>query len=108
MDIQNARFTNAENTMISATVDGREMNIPAVAGNRHYAELQRQGIISAPYTPPPDLTDAEVDAQMDAVTGQPEMLSILEAIADKLPGPTSVNEIRAGARARGRINMPRN
>ena len=57
---------------------------------------------------PPDLTDAEVDAQMDTATGQPEMLSILEAIADRLPGPVSINTLRAEARTKGRTNIPRN
>ena len=55
----------------------------------------------------PTLTDAQVDAQMDAATGVPEMLSILEAIADRLPGPVSVAELRADAKVRGRVNIPR-
>ena len=61
----------------------------------------------APVVPPP-LTDAEVDAQMDARMADPYELSILEVMAARLPGPVSVDELRAEARARGRVNSPRN
>ena len=108
MDIQNAKFTNAAHTNISATVDGEEKSIPAIVGNRHYREIVAQGITPANYITPSDLTDAEVDAQMDVATGRPEMLSILEAIAGRLPGPVSVDELRADVRTRGRVNLPRN
>ncbi len=52
MDIQNAIFTNPEQTTIQATVGGQGMSIPAVSGNRHYDEIVAQGIVIAPYTPP--------------------------------------------------------
>lgn len=51
MQITNAKFTSLGS--ITALVDGVEMTIPAVIGNRHYSELLTQGITSEPYVEPP-------------------------------------------------------
>ena len=40
--IQNKDVTPAVTRIIKATIDGVEMYIPMTAGNRHYAEIQRQ------------------------------------------------------------------
>ena len=86
--------------------------------------LKVQGFVQVPKAPPDNgirqkwtgtdwvddpvvLTEAEVDAKMDAHMDNPATLSILEAIADRLPGPVSVDDLKADARARGRVNMPR-
>jgi hypothetical protein len=50
MQITNAKFTALGS--ITALVDGVEMTIPAVGGNRHYDELVAQGIIPEPYVEP--------------------------------------------------------
>jgi hypothetical protein len=52
MDIQNATFTNPSNSTINADVDGTQMSIPVVVGNRHYDEIVAQSIIVAPYVKP--------------------------------------------------------
>lgn len=95
----------AANGSINSLVDGKQTNFPANPNNRHFRKMTAQGITPGPV---PTLTDAEVDAEMDASTGTPEMLSILEAIAARLPEPVTVDELRADARARGRVNLPRN
>jgi hypothetical protein len=50
MNITNAKFTASGS--ITALVDGVEMTIPAVGGNRHYDELVLQGIMPEPYVEP--------------------------------------------------------
>ena len=76
--------------------------------NLNVADKAKLDDVIAAHDPNTGKSDAMVDAEMDAATGVPEMLSVLEAIAARLPGPVSVDEIRADARARGRINLPRN
>lgn len=51
MEITNAKFTASGS--ITATVDGLELTIPAVVGNRHYDKLVAQGITPEPYVEPP-------------------------------------------------------
>lgn len=63
--------------------------------------------VPVPEPLPDPKTDAEVDAEMDAFMGNPFMLSVLEAVAVKLPGPVTVDELRGLAKTRGRINVPR-
>jgi hypothetical protein len=60
-----------------------------------------------PPTAPPARTDAELDAEMDVHTDDPATLSVLEAIAARLPGPVSIDDLKADVRARGRVNLPR-
>ena len=44
MEITNAKYMqyNNENSCINATIDGEELSIPLVVGNRHYDEIMRQ------------------------------------------------------------------
>lgn len=51
MNIVDAHYTDSGS--ITATVDGVDMSIPAVGGNRHYDELVAQGIMPEPYVEPP-------------------------------------------------------
>ena len=42
MIIKNARYLNADNSMIQATLgDGKEVSIPTCLDNRHYQEIQQ-------------------------------------------------------------------
>ena len=45
--------------------------------------------------------------QMDVYMNDAATLSVLEAIANRLPGPVSVDTLKSEARARARVNMPR-
>lgn len=44
MNITSAQYIalDGENVCINATIDGQDLSIPLSAGNRHYAEIQRQ------------------------------------------------------------------
>jgi hypothetical protein len=42
MNITSAQYTDSENLMIKATIDGQEMFVPLDPANRHYAEIMRQ------------------------------------------------------------------
>ena len=44
MTITNAQYfeEHGTNTSINATIDGVEMSVPLVEGNRHYDEIMRQ------------------------------------------------------------------
>jgi hypothetical protein len=44
MTIENARWVDEEKTTVEATVDGKQLFVPAVSGNRHYLEIIAQGI----------------------------------------------------------------
>lgn len=64
----------------------------------------------ASFDPPaalPARTAAELDAEMNAYLGDPKTLSVIEAIAARLPGPVSVADLRADALIRARANLPR-
>lgn len=50
MEFINTKYTQSGS--ITATVDGIEMSIPVVGGNRHYDALIEQGIEIAPYVEP--------------------------------------------------------
>lgn len=72
MNITGARYLDADGLQLAAVVDGVEMTIPAVAGNRHYEGIVAAGIVVSPYLdPPPDAADvrAEASRRMRAVTG---------------------------------------
>ena len=44
MTITSAKYLQyqGENTMVQATIDGREYSVPLAPANRHYAEILRQ------------------------------------------------------------------
>jgi hypothetical protein len=42
MNITSAQYTDSENLMIKATIDGITMSVPLDPANRHYAEIMRQ------------------------------------------------------------------
>ena len=44
MNITAAQYhqVDGQNDSIVATIDGEQMSVPLVAGNRHYDEIQRQ------------------------------------------------------------------
>tara|TARA_A100001015_G_C14403380_1_gene486348 strand:- start:23 stop:196 length:174 start_codon:yes stop_codon:yes gene_type:complete len=42
MNITSAQYTDSENLMIKATIDGVTMSVPIDPANRHYAEILRQ------------------------------------------------------------------
>lgn len=45
MEITQAQYTlniSGDNVAIQATIDGVEMSVPLVEGNRHYDEIMRQ------------------------------------------------------------------
>lgn len=110
MDIQNAIYGDADGNSINALIDGTQMSVPVKTGNRHYDAIIEQGIDVAPYAAPPPKTDAEVDEEMDARMDDPFILSLIDALAPKLTGPTDVETIRTDmkehARKPGRV--PRN
>lgn len=92
MEILNAQFT--EGGSITATVDGKEMSIPAAEGNRHYAELVRQGITPAPYVAPPaaPIEDPDADIQSD-IEASTNFVTLKAALLGQGP---------KGAKVRGR------
>ena len=44
MNITNAKYTQWQgtNSSVKATIDGQEMYVPMVTGNRHYIEILKQ------------------------------------------------------------------
>jgi len=42
MNITSAKYTDNDNAIIQATIDGTEMSVPLDPANRHYAEIMRQ------------------------------------------------------------------
>lgn len=42
MHIENAQWSDADQTSLTADVDGLDVTIPTDVGNRHYAEILRQ------------------------------------------------------------------
>ena len=47
-----ARFNIAHNTSMRSDFDGKDLKISGDMGNRHYAEIVKQGIEIAPYVEP--------------------------------------------------------
>lgn len=71
MQITNAKFTALG--FITALIDGAETTIPQSEDNRHYAELQSQGIVPEPYVPAPPAPEeirAECARRMAALVAQ--------------------------------------
>lgn len=68
MNITSARYTDASETSIAATIDGAELTVPVAPGNRHYEAIMSSGVAIAPYTAPvptvEELCD-RVDAERD-------------------------------------------
>ena len=42
MNITTAKYTDSDNAVVKATIDGTEMFVPIDPANRHYAEILRQ------------------------------------------------------------------
>ena len=42
MNITTAKYTDSDNAVVKATIDGTEMFVPLDPANRHYAEIMRQ------------------------------------------------------------------
>jgi hypothetical protein len=81
MDIINARWADADQSAVLASVDGAEMTIPATAENRHYAALVALDITPAPYVPP--------EAPSPVSPTREELLQRIEVLAAQvasLPG----------------------
>jgi hypothetical protein len=47
-----AQYTNVDNSMILATIDGVSMSVPAVVGNRYYDLLIKDDVTIDPYVAP--------------------------------------------------------
>ena len=42
MNITTAKYTDSDNVVVKATIDGTETFVPLDPANRHYAEIMRQ------------------------------------------------------------------
>jgi hypothetical protein len=100
MIIKNARYLNADNSMIQATLgDGKEVSIPTHLDNRHrqvIAEWEAQGNTIEPYVEPekgyeelrrgeyPDMGD-QLDALFHEGVFPADMAAKLQAVKDKYP-----------------------
>ncbi|HEY9081352.1 hypothetical protein [Magnetovibrio sp.] len=62
MTISNARFSNEAHTQIAADIDGVEVSIPAIDGNRHYEAIKAQAITPTAYVGPA-LAEVQADAK---------------------------------------------
>jgi hypothetical protein len=80
MEILNAKFTAYGS--INATVDGMEISIPAVGGNRHYDALIEQGIDIAPYVEPAP-TAEQVRAQRNQLLAASDWTQVIDAPVDQ-------------------------
>lgn len=80
MEILNAQFTATGS--ITALIDGVEVGIPADAGNRHYAELLKQGITPTAYVEPP-ITAEQVRAERDALLAACDWTQVADAPVDQ-------------------------
>ena len=64
MNIENAKFTNEDNTQISVLIDGQELSVPVDLENRHYAAIVESGAAIADYASPmPTVDDVRAEAQ---------------------------------------------
>jgi hypothetical protein len=72
MNITNAKFTASGS--ISALVDGVEMTIPVVGGNRHYDKLVAQGIMPEPYVKPVPTKEQQEALRKAAYTAESDPL----------------------------------
>ena len=63
---ENVKYANADNSVISATRNGAQLSIPAVAGNTDYDEIVEQGLAIAAYTPPA-ITWADIRSERDGL-----------------------------------------
>lgn len=60
MIIENAKWIDQEHAEISARIDGIDLYIPAVVGNRHYDAIIDSGIQIAEFVQPPPLVPTSV------------------------------------------------
>jgi hypothetical protein len=63
---EDLKYANAEGSIISATRNGAQLSIPAVAGNTDYDEIVEQGLAIAAYTPPA-ITWADIRSERDGL-----------------------------------------
>jgi hypothetical protein len=63
---EDLKYANAEGRIISATRNGAQLSIPAVAGNTDYDEIVEQGLAIAAYTPPA-ITWADIRSERDGL-----------------------------------------
>lgn len=91
MEILNARYTATGS--ITARVDGLEMTIPTVGGNRHYAAIIEQGIEIAPYVEPAP-TAGEVRAQRNQLLAASDWTQVADAPVDQAAWATYRQALR--------------
>jgi len=91
MEILNARYTASGS--ISATVDGMELSIPAVGGNRHYDALIEQGIKIAPYVEPL-ATEEQIRAERNRLLAASDWTQLPDAPVDQASWVTYRQELR--------------
>lgn len=80
MKITNAKYARLGS--IVATVDGMELTIPAIGGNRHYDALIEQGVVIAPYVEPPT-TAEQVRAKRNTLLSASDWTQVADAPVDQ-------------------------
>jgi hypothetical protein len=63
---ENLKYANANNSIISATLNGAQLSIPVAPGNADYDEIVEQGLAIAAYTPPA-ITWADIRSERDSL-----------------------------------------
>ena len=77
MHFQNAQWSDADQTSLTAVVDSVEMAIPTDEGNRHYRELLEAGVAVADY----------VEPELVPAVSQDELIATLLARIEALEAP---------------------
>lgn len=80
MDITDARYTASGS--ITATVDGVEMAIPAVGGNRHYDAMIERGVVISPYVEPTK-TAEQVRAERNQLLASCDWTQVADSPVDQ-------------------------
>ena len=75
MMFENLKYANADNSVISATRNGAQLSIPAVAGNTDYDEIVEQGLAIAAYTPPA-ITWADIRSKRDGLLAETDWVVV--------------------------------
>lgn len=88
---------------------GLDQHAPEIKPADKQKIMDKWATIPVPVPKPlrPPKTDAEIDAEMDAYMDNPFMKSMLEGLAELLPGPTTPQDVRDRIKAKGRGNIPR-
>ena len=83
MEILNARYTKSGS--ITALIDGVEIGIPAIGGNRHYDALLEHGIEVTAYVEPEPAppTAEQVRAERDALLAACDWTQVADAPVDQ-------------------------